>query len=127
MSIPNEALQKVRVATGLLQEIEARAISSQQQIGVTKAQITAKQKNIRLLELTSKEIGSLSKDTTVYEGIGKMFVAVPMNTVDKRLADERTELKTDIEGLEKKLNYLEMTHKNSRENLEQILKSGGRA
>ncbi|GFG24023.1 probable prefoldin subunit 1 [Aspergillus udagawae] len=121
MSIPNEALQK------LLQEIEARAISSQQQIGVTKAQITAKQKNIRLLELTSKEIGSLSKDTTVYEGIGKMFVAVPMNTVDKRLADERTELKTDIEGLEKKLNYLEMTHKNSRENLEQILKSGGRA
>jgi prefoldin subunit 1 len=56
----------------LLQEIEARAISSQQQIGVTKAQITAKQKNIRLLELTSKEIGSLSKDTTVYEGVGKM-------------------------------------------------------
>jgi prefoldin subunit 1 len=56
----------------LLQEIEARAISSQQQIGVTKAQITAKQKNVRLLELTSKEIGSLSKDTKVYEGVGKM-------------------------------------------------------
>lgn len=55
------------------------------------------------------------------------FVAVPMDTVDKRLAAETTELKTDIEGLEKKLNYLEMTHKNSRENLEQILKSGGRA
>jgi prefoldin subunit 1 len=50
-----------------------------------------------------------------------------MDTVDKRLASEKTELKTDIESLEKKLNYLEMTHKNSRENLEQILKSGGRA
>lgn len=50
-----------------------------------------------------------------------------MNTVDTRLSTESTELKNDIEGLEKKLHYLEMTHKNSRENLEQILKSGGRA
>ncbi|BCR95901.1 putative prefoldin subunit 1 [Aspergillus luchuensis] len=121
MSIPNEALQK------LLQEIEVQAITSQQQIGVTKAQITTKQRDIRMLELTSKEIGSLPKDTRVYEGVGKMFVAVPMNTIDKRLSSESGELKTDIAGLEKKLHYLEMTHKNSRENLEQILKSGGKA
>ncbi|GAQ34054.1 prefoldin subunit 1 [Aspergillus niger] len=121
MSIPNEALQK------LLQEIEVQAITSQQQIGVTKAQITTKQRDIRMLELTSKEIGSLPKDTRVYEGVGKMFVAVPMNTIDKRLSSESGDLKTDIAGLEKKLHYLEMTHKNSRENLEQILKSGGKA
>lgn len=56
----------------LLQEIEARAISSQQQMGITKAQITAKQREIRLLELTSKEVGALPKDTKVYEGVGKM-------------------------------------------------------
>ena len=55
------------------------------------------------------------------------FVAVPMNTIDKRLSSESGDLKTDIAGLEKKLHYLEMTHKNSRENLEQILKSGGKA
>ncbi|PWY80639.1 Prefoldin [Aspergillus heteromorphus CBS 117.55] len=121
MSIPNEALQK------LLQEIEAQAISSQQQIGITKAQITTKQRDIRMLELTSKEIGTLPKDTRVYEGVGKMFVGVPMNTIDKRLSTESGELKSDITGLEKKLHYLEMTNKNSRENLEQILKSGGKA
>ena len=56
----------------LLQEIEAQAITSAQQLNITKAQITAKQKNIRLLELTSKEIGSLPKETKVYEGVGKM-------------------------------------------------------
>ncbi|KKK20615.1 hypothetical protein ARAM_000153 [Aspergillus rambellii] len=66
MSIPNEALQK------LLQEIETRVITSQQQIGITKAQMTTKQRDIRMLELTSKEIGSLPSDTKVYEGVGKM-------------------------------------------------------
>ncbi|KAL2810444.1 Prefoldin [Aspergillus granulosus] len=118
MSIPNEALQK------LLQEIESRVISSQQQIGVTKAQMTTKQRDIRMLELTSKELGSLPGDTKVYEGVGRMFVAVPRTTVDKRISTESTELKSEIEGLEKRMNYLEMTFKNSRENLEQILKSG---
>ena len=54
-------------------------------------------------------------------------MSVPMNTVDKRISTESTELKSDISGLEKKLSSLEMTHKNGRENLERILKSGDRA
>ncbi|KAL4862722.1 hypothetical protein BDV12DRAFT_178483 [Aspergillus spectabilis] len=118
MSIPNEALQK------LLQEIETRVITSQQQIGITKAQMSTKQRDIRMLELTSKEIGVLPGDTKVYEGVGRMFVAVPRATVDKRISTESAELKSEIENLEKRMNYLEMTFKNSRENLEQILKSG---
>jgi len=52
---------------------------------------------------------------------------VPRSTVDKRITTESGELKGDIEGLEKRMHYLEMTFKNSRENLEAILKSGGKA
>jgi len=37
------------------------------------------------------------------------------------------EIKSDITNLEKKLQYLETTQKNSRENIEQILKSGAKA
>ncbi|KAJ9215208.1 hypothetical protein DTO166G4_3286 [Paecilomyces variotii] len=121
MSIPNEALQK------LVQEIESRAIVSQQQLGLVKAQIGAKQRDIRLLELTSTELGGLPKETNVYEGVGKMFVATPISSVNKRLESETRELKTDITDLEKKLHYLETTHKNSVDNIDQILKSGGRA
>ncbi|GES60890.1 prefoldin subunit 1 [Aspergillus terreus] len=121
MSIPNEALQKI------LQEIEARIITSQQQIGVTKAQMTAKQREIRKLELTSEEIRTLPKDTPVYEGVGKMFVSVPMDAVGKRISTDSTELKTDISNLEKKLHSLEMTHKNGVENLQKIMKSGDRS
>lgn len=56
----------------LLQEIESRAIASQQQISLTKAHMTAKQRDIRMLQLTSKELSELPSETNVYEGCGKM-------------------------------------------------------
>lgn len=83
MSIPTEALQKVRYrnlwrsgdgtdAAQLMQEIESRANFSQQQLQIVKAQMAAKQRDIRLLQLTSKELDTLPKGTNVYEGVGKM-------------------------------------------------------
>ena len=55
-----------------MQEIEAQAILAQQEINRVKLQITAKQRDIRLLQLTSNEIRALPEDTKVYEGVGKM-------------------------------------------------------
>lgn len=48
------------------------------------------------------------------------FIHSPINTVDKRLSSETTTLKSDITGLEKRLDYLEMTHQKSKEGIEQI-------
>ncbi|KAI1935647.1 hypothetical protein LOZ58_002848 [Ophidiomyces ophidiicola] len=121
MAIPNEALQK------LVQEIEAQAIASQQQIGLVKSQITAKQRDMRLSELTSNELGQVPPNTNVYEGVGKMFVTTPIGDVKKRLSDEQKGLKTDLTNLEKRLHYLETTFKNSRAQMEQIFRSGGRS
>ena len=56
----------------LLQEIEQKAAFSQQQIGIVKAQMAAKTRESRMLQLTSSEVSSLPKDTHVYEGVGKM-------------------------------------------------------
>lgn len=55
------------------------------------------------------------------------FVFSPTTEVEKRLSSETTELKSDISNLNKKLHYLETTHKNSREHIDQIFKPGGRA
>ncbi|MCJ1252497.1 hypothetical protein MMC24_000303 [Lignoscripta atroalba] len=140
MSIPNEALQKVPSidvlhtecrlslkSLQLVQEIESQAILAQREINVVKTAISAKQRDVRLLELTTTEVRSLPKDTNVYEGVGKMFVYSPMANVQKRLSSETAELKSDISNLNKKLHYLETTHKNSREHIDQIFKSGGRS
>lgn len=43
------------------------------------------------------------------------------------MTTETSDLKADVENLGKKLLYLETTHKNSREHIDQIFKSGGKA
>lgn len=55
------------------------------------------------------------------------FVFRPTADVEKRLVFETTELKADVSNLNKKLHYLETTHKNSREHIDQIFRSGGRS
>jgi len=49
------------------------------------------------------------------------FVMSPIPDSSKRLALETAELKDDISNLNKKLNYLETTYKNSREHIDKIL------
>ena len=58
----------------MLQEIETQAILSQREINVVKSGIAGKQRDIRLIELTSNELKSLPANTNVYEGVGKMCV-----------------------------------------------------
>ncbi|KAL7274160.1 hypothetical protein RUND412_002941 [Rhizina undulata] len=119
MSLPNEALRK------LMQEIESQALFSQQQLSIVKSQMAAKQRDIRLLQLTSTELATLPKETRVYEGVGKMFVLEDLKAVQNRLASEKSELESDIKNLEKKFHYLETTFNNAQASLNQIL-SGGR-
>lgn len=54
------------------------------------------------------------------------FVAIPIDTLNKRLTDESATLKKDITDLEKRLHYQETTFKNSRQHIEKILQSGAR-
>ena len=130
-----------------MQEIETQAILAQQQINVVKSQIATKNRDMRLLQLTSTELSTLSQDTPIFEGVGKMygfltrsveyfdhwrlltrdrFVFSPPGEIEKRLSTETVTLGSDIENLGKKLHYLETTHKNSREHIDQIFKNGGR-
>lgn len=55
------------------------------------------------------------------------FVLSPITDLKARLETQSTELKGDAANLEKKLHYLETTAKNSREHIDQLLRSGGRA
>ena len=55
-----------------MHEIETQSLSAQRDINVVKAAVSAKQRDIRMLELTSSEVKQLPEDTKVYEGVGKM-------------------------------------------------------
>ncbi|KAK1449616.1 prefoldin subunit [Colletotrichum melonis] len=68
MSIPNQALEK------LIREIESQAIVAQQQIGQARTQMTAKQREMRMVRLTLDEVSTLPSNLNVYEGVGKISV-----------------------------------------------------
>lgn len=50
---------------------------AQQQIGLARTQVTAKQREQRLIRLTLGEMEALPTDAVVYEGVGKMYVFGP--------------------------------------------------
>ncbi|KAI5462929.1 Prefoldin [Mariannaea sp. PMI_226] len=117
MAIPNEALQK------LVQEIESQAIVAQQQIGLARTQMTAKQREQRLVRLTLSEMTTLPSDAVVYEGVGKMFVSLPVDSLRKKLNSQTQSLEGEVDRLSKRLLYLETTERNSREHIEQMLRA----
>ncbi|KAJ1333742.1 prefoldin subunit 1 [Microdochium nivale] len=119
MSISNEALQK------LLREVETQAIAAQQQISLVKTQQSSKQREMRMAELTRAELSSLPKDIDVYEGVGKMFVALPMSEMDSKLASQIKDAEGEVEGLGKRLNYLEISQKNSQDQIMRMLGGAG--
>jgi prefoldin subunit 1 len=119
-------------------------------MAIVKAQIAAKSREGRLLQLTSKELAGLPPDTQVYEGVGKMyakappglsvrgllgmrfkltrgrrFVLAPTGEVLARLDKEAQDLKADQSNLDKKLHYLETTYNNSKAQLDHFLNASG--
>lgn len=56
----------------LAREIETQAAAAQQQIGLARTQMASKHREQRLVRLTLSELGGLSEDAVVYEGVGKM-------------------------------------------------------
>ncbi|KAL2873300.1 hypothetical protein SGCOL_011560 [Colletotrichum sp. CLE4] len=140
MSIPNQALEK------LIREIESQAIVAQQQIGQARTQMTAKQREMRMVRLTLDEVSTLPSNLNVYEGVGKMyptvigpesmddiadaeplgrerFVALPTPQLTQKLEGQIKDREGEVEKLSQKLHYLETTYKNSRQHIDQMLKA----
>lgn len=56
---------------------------------------------------------------------GYRFVLTSTEDIKARQAKESTDAKAEITNLEKKLNYLEMTYKNSQQHMDQLFKRSG--
>ena len=61
----------------LLREVETQAIAAQQQISLVRTQQASKQREMRMAQLTRTELSTLPAETNVFEGVGKMFEALP--------------------------------------------------
>ncbi|PSR91934.1 prefoldin subunit [Coniella lustricola] len=118
MSLSQEALQK------LYGEIQTQAIKTQQELALGRSQLVSKQREIRITQLTLKELSSLPTETPVYEGVGKMFVSAPIPGMKEKLEAQSKQLNVDAEGLSKRLLYLETTAKNTQDHIDAMLRRG---
>ncbi|KAI0478666.1 ceramidase-domain-containing protein [Xylariaceae sp. FL0804] len=111
----------------LLREVETQALAAQQQISLVRTQQTSKQREMRMAQLTRTELSSLPPDTNVYEGVGKMFVSLGVSDMQGKLDAQIKTAEGEVDGLGKRLHYLEVSQKNSREQIDRMLRGGASA
>jgi len=105
------------------QELQTRMISTTQQLKVSDMQIEQLKRQIAHSRLVEKEIESLPKDTKTYEGVGRMFVLQPIETVEKNLVDKVKACEEKVKSLENGKVYLERSIKEGEENLRELIQS----
>ncbi|KAG8940848.1 hypothetical protein FRC04_004999 [Tulasnella sp. 424] len=102
--LPDETLRRI------LQQIQTTAQQSSKALAVSKAQISQKERDRRMLQLTIGEIASIPKDgkeVKMYKGVGKAFMEVPRTIMERDLKTQEKEINEDLTNLGKKNKYLE--------------------
>ncbi|KAF4573397.1 prefoldin subunit beta family protein [Pleurotus pulmonarius] len=113
-TLSDETLRKI------LLQIQQTAVQSQRALNVSRQQMTAKERERRILQLTIDEISQMDNEVNLYKGIGKMFMMVPRPEMEKDLKTQEKELSEDINNLTKKAKYLEKQFNDAQTQLRDI-------
>ncbi|KAJ3124870.1 hypothetical protein HK098_000808 [Nowakowskiella sp. JEL0407] len=95
MSIPDEMLKKVFV------ESQNKLQEYSRQLSHVRAQQQAKQRDVRLNELTQKELKQLGSDVKTYKGLGKAFLQVDLSSLNQELDLKISDANSEIKALER--------------------------
>ena len=82
------------------QELQAKMITTTQQVKAAEAQIVQLSRIITHAKLTDQQISNLPEETRTYQSVGRMFMLEPIDEV-------RTDLKKKIEEGEAKIKTIE--------------------
>ncbi|WRT69863.1 uncharacterized protein IL334_006854 [Kwoniella shivajii] len=109
----------------ILQQIQQQAISSQKQLSIVRAQIQSKEKERKILALTTRELGHVPRDdsSTMYKGVGKMFIEQPRTEIDIEHSTLEKSLNEEVSNLTKKAKYLEKQFDEANSQLKDIFHS----
>ncbi|KAF8499208.1 Prefoldin [Russula emetica] len=116
-SLSDDTLRKILI------QIQQTAVQSQRALTVTRQQVSNKERERRILQLTMTEIGQTEDSVNVYRGVGKMFMMVPRSTMEKDLKNQERALTDDINSLGKKVKYLEKQFNDAQSQLRDIFNS----
>ncbi|CAG8543362.1 21979_t:CDS:2 [Cetraspora pellucida] len=104
----------------VLFELQNRLIEDNRKLVLVKTQISTKERDKRLAELTKRELSALDKDTRTYKSVGKAFFKTDLSLLMTELDTRVTKAETDLKTLDKTKQHLERNINESQNALREI-------
>ncbi|KAJ9064971.1 hypothetical protein DSO57_1024810 [Entomophthora muscae] len=108
-------------AKNLFMAIQNKIGEDSQQLSVVRAQLQQSQREIRIVDLVSKELSNLQPETPTYKSIGKMFLFTPQSELKKELSAKAATNKDTQAALNKKASFLERNIQDANNSLRDLL------
>jgi prefoldin subunit 1 len=115
MTQPDPELKKA------FEDLQAKMIYSRNQMKIIQVQSDNLKRQIQHSKLTEKEIGQLTEDVRMFEGIGRMFVLCNKPIILNNLDNKMKSCEEKMSNLEKTKEYLEKSLKDSENSLRELI------
>ncbi|TPX37430.1 hypothetical protein SmJEL517_g00680 [Synchytrium microbalum] len=115
MSVSDEELQRI------FAEAQVRMQETNRQLALVRSQLSTKQRDKRVGELTAKELSALGSDVATYRAIGKMFIQADLGLLKKELAAKTADAEKETKALERTQTRLEKEFEQAQNMIKDIL------
>ncbi|KIS68897.1 uncharacterized protein UMAG_02883 [Mycosarcoma maydis] len=120
-SIPDETLSKV------LEKIQLQVYQTNQQLAALRAQISARERESKLLTLTLTELQAIQdSNASFYSSVGKMFIQESRPVILADLTAKHQANSADLDAFKKKQQYLVKQGQDAQAHLKDIFSSVNR-
>ncbi|WFD37635.1 uncharacterized protein MJAP1_000582 [Malassezia japonica] len=111
----------------LLNTVQTRLVQSQRQLSIVRAQVNARQREIKLQELTLEQLKGLGPETRMYEAVGKMFMQESYDDLTSDIQRKQGSASEETDMLLKKQKFLEKQVAEAQSHLNDLVRSIERA
>ncbi|KAJ9107492.1 hypothetical protein QFC21_000946 [Naganishia friedmannii] len=107
----------------ILEQIQQQAVASQRSLSIVNAQITSKNREKKILELTTRQLNAIPRDEQVkmYKGVGKAFIMQPRESISAEHAAQQKGITEDLSSLTKKVGIYSLNRPHAQQSLTQGL------
>ncbi|KAJ9110577.1 hypothetical protein QFC20_002906 [Naganishia adeliensis] len=109
----------------ILEQIQQQAVGSQRSLSIVNAQITSKNREKKILELTTQQLNAIprAENVKMYKGVGKAFIMQPRESISAEHTAQQKAVADDLTSLSKKAKYLEKQLNDAQSQLKDIFHS----
>lgn len=103
------------------QELQSKMVATTQQLKVSDMQVETLKRQMTHAKLVQQELASVPDTTRCYEGVGRMFLLQPIDTIKTNLEEKTKTSETKISTILTNKTYLEKNLKESEDSLRELI------